>query len=141
MASYMQSDKISHIDIQDDSIDTVISHIHTTYPISTSRMTISIWWMTISINHIPYRYSIFHIDTHIDIPLMSDIPYRYPISISYIDIPIISGHSVCQALTDGCFVDLLRIPGTLKLPPPSVRHATCNLHCLFANTPVMCKVF
>jgi hypothetical protein len=77
-ATSRQSDKISHIDIQDDRIDTVISHIDIPYPISISRMTISIWWMTISITHIPYRYPIFHIDTHIDIPLISDIPYRYP---------------------------------------------------------------
>ena len=34
------------------------------------------------IYHIPYRYPIFHIDTHIDIPLISDIPYRYLIPIS-----------------------------------------------------------
>jgi hypothetical protein len=38
-----QSDKISHIDIQDDRIDTVISHIISRYPVSISRMTISIW--------------------------------------------------------------------------------------------------
>jgi hypothetical protein len=31
---------------------------------------------------IPHRYPTFHIDTHIDISLISDIPYRYPISIS-----------------------------------------------------------
>jgi hypothetical protein len=47
-------------------------------------MTISIWLMTISIYHIPYRHPIFHIDTHIDIPLISDIPYA--ISISHTDI-------------------------------------------------------
>jgi len=55
-----QSDKISHIDIQDDHIDTVISHIISQYPISISRMT--------------------HIDNDIDIRI--DIPYRYSISIS-----------------------------------------------------------
>ena len=38
-----QSDKISHIDMGDDHIDTVISHIISPYPISISRMTISIW--------------------------------------------------------------------------------------------------
>jgi hypothetical protein len=37
-----QSDKISHTDIQDDSANTVISHIEIPYPISISRMTISI---------------------------------------------------------------------------------------------------
>jgi len=95
--AWERSDKISHIDIQDDRIDTVISHIISHYPISISRMTISIWWMTISIYHIPYRYPIFHIDTHIEIPLMSDIPYRYPISISHIDIPIISCHSAGES--------------------------------------------
>jgi ammonia channel protein AmtB len=38
-----QSDKISHIDLQDDRIDTIISHIISPHPISISRMTISIW--------------------------------------------------------------------------------------------------
>ena len=38
-----QSDKISHIDIGDDHIDTVISHIIRRYPILISKMTISIW--------------------------------------------------------------------------------------------------
>jgi hypothetical protein len=51
-----QSDKISHIDIQDDHIDTVISHIISPYPISISRMTISILSSPISLAHIPYRY-------------------------------------------------------------------------------------
>jgi len=37
-----QSDKISHIDMGDDRIDTVISYIISPYPISISRMTISI---------------------------------------------------------------------------------------------------
>jgi hypothetical protein len=46
----VQSDKISHIDIQDDSVDTVSSHIDIPCPISMSRMTLSIWWMTISIS-------------------------------------------------------------------------------------------
>jgi len=54
-----QSDKIPHIDMGDDHIDTVISHIIFPYPISTSRMTISIWWITISIYHI---CTIYHID-------------------------------------------------------------------------------
>ena len=51
--------------------------------------------MTKSIYRIPYRYPIFHIDTHIDVSLISDIPYRYPISIFHIhiDIPMISCHS------------------------------------------------
>jgi hypothetical protein len=40
---WQQSDKISHIDMEDDHIDTVISHIISPYPISISRMTISIW--------------------------------------------------------------------------------------------------
>jgi hypothetical protein len=34
---YRQGDKVSHIDIQDDHIDTVISHIISPYPISISR--------------------------------------------------------------------------------------------------------
>jgi len=37
-----QSDKISHTDMEDDRIDTVISHIINPYPISKSRLTISI---------------------------------------------------------------------------------------------------
>jgi hypothetical protein len=41
------SDKTSHIDIQDDSIDTEISHIDIQHPISITRM-------TISLNHIQY---------------------------------------------------------------------------------------
>jgi hypothetical protein len=40
-----QSDKISDIDMEDDRIDTVISHIINPYPISISRMTISIWYV------------------------------------------------------------------------------------------------
>ena len=40
--SRTQSDKTSHIDMEDDSIDTIISHIISSYPISISRMTISI---------------------------------------------------------------------------------------------------
>jgi hypothetical protein len=39
----VQSDNISHIDMGDDHIDTVISHIISPYPISISRMTILIW--------------------------------------------------------------------------------------------------
>jgi len=52
-----QSDNISHIDIEDDHIDTIISHIDYHFPIT--------------MTHIPYRYpiSISHID----------IPYRYRI--------------------------------------------------------------
>jgi hypothetical protein len=42
-AAPAQSDKISHIDIQDDRIDTVLSHIIRPYPMLISRMTISIW--------------------------------------------------------------------------------------------------
>jgi hypothetical protein len=38
-----QSDKISHIDVGDDRIDIVISHIISPYSISISRITISIW--------------------------------------------------------------------------------------------------
>jgi hypothetical protein len=38
-----QSDNISHIDTEADRIDTVISHIISTYPILISRMTISMW--------------------------------------------------------------------------------------------------
>jgi hypothetical protein len=38
-----QCDKISHIDTEDDRIDTLISHIISPYPISISRMTMSIW--------------------------------------------------------------------------------------------------
>ena len=68
----IQSDKISHIDMGDDHIDTVISHIISPCSISISRM------MTVSIYHIQYRYAIFHIDVSIDIRLMSDIPHRCP---------------------------------------------------------------
>jgi hypothetical protein len=53
-----QSDKISHIDMGDDHINPLLSHIISPYPISISRMTMSIWWMTISINRVPYRYRI-----------------------------------------------------------------------------------
>ena len=49
VSAEVQHDKISHIDIQDD-------HIDIPYPISISRMTISIWWMTTSMYHLPYRY-------------------------------------------------------------------------------------
>jgi len=52
--------------MEDDHIDTVISHIISPYPISI---------MNISIIDIP-----------IDITLMSDLPYRSPILISHIDI-------------------------------------------------------
>jgi hypothetical protein len=38
-----QRDKISHIDMRDDHIDTVIFRIISPYPISISRMTVSIW--------------------------------------------------------------------------------------------------
>jgi hypothetical protein len=41
--SRLQSDKISHIDMGDDRIDTVISHIMNPYPVSIFRMTTSIW--------------------------------------------------------------------------------------------------
>jgi hypothetical protein len=40
---HSQSDKISHIDAEDDRIDTVICRIISPYPISISRMTITIW--------------------------------------------------------------------------------------------------
>jgi len=46
-------------------------------------MTISIWWMTISIYCSPYRYPIFHIVSPVDILLMSDLPCRFPTSISH----------------------------------------------------------
>ena len=36
-------------------------------------------------SHIPIRYPISHIDNPIDVPLMSDLPYQCPISISHID--------------------------------------------------------
>jgi hypothetical protein len=42
-AASNQGDKISHIDMRDDHIDAVISHISSPYPISIYRMTISIW--------------------------------------------------------------------------------------------------
>jgi hypothetical protein len=60
----------------DDQIDSVISHIIRPYPITIPRMTI--WWMIISITNISYRLTI----SHTDILLMSDLPYRYPISIA-----------------------------------------------------------
>jgi hypothetical protein len=46
MIDVRQSDNISHIDMGDmgnDHIDTVIFHIFSPYPISISRMTISLW--------------------------------------------------------------------------------------------------
>jgi len=75
----------------------------TGYPISICRMTISILSSPISIAHISYllyqddhiemvdisiylipnRYAMSHVDIHIDSSLMSDLPYRSPISISY----------------------------------------------------------
>jgi hypothetical protein len=81
-----QSDKIFHIDMEDEHIDTVISHIISPYPTSIWWMIISIWWMTILIYHVTYRYNILHIDNAIGIALMSDLPYRSPISISHIDL-------------------------------------------------------
>ena len=89
-----QSDKISHIDMGDDRIDTVISHI------------ISL------ISHIDIQDDhIDMIDNHIDTPYPKSIyyiPYRYsdrylievrsPISISHIDLPIISCHSGSRSL-------------------------------------------
>jgi len=57
----MQSDNISHIDIQDDHIDMVDYLLD---------------------YRIPKQYPISHIDIHIDMLLMSDLPYRTPISIS-----------------------------------------------------------
>ena len=50
-----QSDKISHIDMGDAHIDTVISHIISPYATSISRMTISIWCIILSTRHIPHR--------------------------------------------------------------------------------------
>jgi hypothetical protein len=58
---------ISHIDIQDDHIDMVDDHIDNHYPIS--------------IDHIPYRQL-----------YRCCIDVRSPISISHIDLPIISCH-------------------------------------------------
>ena len=78
-----------------DHIDTIISHIVSPYPISISWMTISIWHITISISPIPYLYPISHINIPIDISLLSDLPYRDPISISDIDIGS-SWHSACD---------------------------------------------
>ena len=43
LGPWVQSDKISHIDMEDNHIDVVISHIIRPYPISVSRMTVSIW--------------------------------------------------------------------------------------------------
>ena len=48
-----------------------------------SRVTISIWWIIISIYHIPYRSPVSHIEIPIDVSLISDIPYRHSISIPY----------------------------------------------------------
>jgi len=39
--------------------------------------------MIIPIYRIPNRYPIYRIDMPIDIPMMSDLPYRSPISISH----------------------------------------------------------
>jgi hypothetical protein len=60
-----EGDKISHIDMENDHIDTAISHIITPYPIS----------MTMS-----------HTDNPIGIPFVSHLTYRSSISISHIDI-------------------------------------------------------
>ena len=82
---------MSHIDMEDDHIDTVISHIISPYPISISRMTI------IQDDHIDVA------DNHIDIlyPIsISHISCRCLISISHIDIGsylVILGRA-CQML-------------------------------------------
>jgi hypothetical protein len=55
LCSREQSDKLSYIDVGDDHIDNIISHIISPYPISISTMIISIWLLTILIYHIPYR--------------------------------------------------------------------------------------
>jgi hypothetical protein len=39
----MHNHKISHTDMENDHIDAVLSHIIRSYPISISRMTLSIW--------------------------------------------------------------------------------------------------
>jgi len=55
----------------------------TRYRISIWRMTISILSSAISLAHIPYPISIYHIgdiDKPIDISLTSDVPYRYRIT-------------------------------------------------------------
>jgi len=39
-------------------MDTVISHINSPYPILISRLTISIWSVTILMYHIPYPISV-----------------------------------------------------------------------------------
>jgi hypothetical protein len=91
-----QSDKMSHIDMADDHIDTVISHIISPHPISISRMTISIWLYIdmvdnhidithpISITHIPYRHPYrYLIDVRSPLSISNiDLPYRSPISMS-----------------------------------------------------------
>jgi hypothetical protein len=46
-----------------------------------------IWWMTISIYHIPHRQPISRMDNPIDVSFMSKLPYRSPISISHINLP------------------------------------------------------
>jgi hypothetical protein len=45
----------------------------------------SVSYITISMYCIPNRYPISQIDIHIDIPLMSDLPYRHPMLIFNID--------------------------------------------------------
>jgi len=40
---WMHNHKISHTDMENDHIDAVLSHIIRSYPISISRMTLSIW--------------------------------------------------------------------------------------------------
>jgi len=80
--TFDQSDRISHIDMGDDRIDTVISHIISI--ISHIAMGDDQIDMVDNHIHIPYPklYPIFRIDTPIDISLMSDLPCRSPISIS-----------------------------------------------------------
>ena len=42
-SAWHQSDKIYNMDMEDDHIDTVVSHIIELYPISISKMTILLW--------------------------------------------------------------------------------------------------
>ena len=93
---YEQSDKIFHIDMGDDRVDTVISHIISSYFISISKMTISIWYIPLSIYRIQNRYTVSHNDNPIEMSLMSDLPYRYLISISDHNLSL-----CCSALAPG----------------------------------------
>ena len=120
--------KISHSDMGDNHIDTVISPIISPYPISISRMTISIWLITISIYRIPDRNTILNIDNPIDISLMSDLLHGSPISICHTDI----GSYLVTRARDQRHTPHCRATGPLR------RFISCLLMCSF-HCLLMCS--